>query len=183
MKRVDIKNIVLRYLVLIFIGIFSTQIFHFIFFQLTFYPVYFLFQIFFNVSLSSNTLWVNAIPIEIVSACVAGSAYFLLLILNLSTPEIKLKKRIMMILFSFFTFLIINILRIFFLSFLLISKNSLFDITHKVFWYIGSTILVAGIWFLSVKIFGVKEIPFYSDIKNLYHSGKYFHKSKSSKKH
>ena len=49
-----------------------------------------------------------------------------------------------------------------------ISGSSLFDITHKLFWYFGSIIFVVGIWFIEVKYFKLKEIPFYSDIKLLY---------------
>ena len=51
---------------------------------------------------------------------------------------------------------------VFFLGF------SFFDITHKVFWYFISTIFVVGIWFIEIKIFKIKEIPFYSDLNLLY---------------
>lgn len=163
-----VPDFFLRYSPLIIVGIFSAQIFYFLFLNLTLYPVYFLLKIFFNLSLEANVIWINSISIEIIEACVAGSAYFLLLILNLSTPGIKLKKRISLMLFSFSVFLAVNILRIFFLSIMLISGNSFFDITHKIFWYAGSTIFVVGIWFLSVKIFKIKKIPLYSDIKMLY---------------
>jgi hypothetical protein len=44
-------------------------------------------------------------------------------------------------------------------------RPNLFDISHKLSWYIGSIILVVGIWFLEVKKFNIKEIPFYSDLK------------------
>lgn len=166
-KKKFILDIITRYSLLIIIGIIGLDIFYFLFSALTIYPVFFLLSLFFNVSLTSNVIWINSIPIEIIGACVAGSAYYLLLILNLSTPEIKLSKRIQMLFLSFLSFLIINILRIFFLSILLISGTSLFDITHKIFWYAGSTIFLVGIWFLNVKLFKIKKIPFYSDIKSL----------------
>jgi exosortase/archaeosortase family protein len=169
MKKSNLKilNILSRYSILLIVGIFSTSIFYYIFYLLTIYPVYFLLKIFFNISLASNIIFAGTIPIEIISACVASSAYYLLFILNLSTPGIKTNTRIKIFLFSFLSFLIINILRIFFLSILLISGNSLFDITHKIFWYVGSILFIVGIWFLSVKLFRIKEIPFYSDIKSL----------------
>lgn len=182
-KKEILKDIFLRYLILIVLGIFSFQIFYFIFLPLTVYPVYYLLKIFFDVSLIANVMLVNGTSIEIIGACVAGSAYSLLAILNLSTPEIKIKKRILILSLSFLSFLILNLLRIFLLSILLISGNSWFDFTHKLFWYVGSTIFVVGIWFLSVKIFKIKKIPFYSDIKNLSSLGKKAHKSKRSKKH
>ena len=73
-----------------------------------------------------------------------------------------------MIFLSFACLLIINILRIFLLGLVYISGFSWFDIAHKLFWYAGSTIFVIGIWFAEVKLFKIKEIPFYSDIKFLY---------------
>ena len=73
-----------------------------------------------------------------------------------------------MIALSFILFLIINILRIFFLSLLFISGSSWFDFTHELFWYLVSIVFVVGIWFTEVKLFKIKEIPFYSDLKLLY---------------
>ncbi len=162
-------NIPLRYLILILIALPGLYIFYFIFTPLTVYPVYFLLGLFFNVTLFSKIYFlINNIPIELISACIAGSAYYLLFVLNLSTPDIKLKTRIYAILFSFATFLILNILRIFILASLAATNFSYFDVTHTILWYGFSTIIVVGIWFVEVKIFKIKEIPFYSDIKFLY---------------
>ena len=163
----------LRYLILILAAIPNLAIFYFIFTPLTVYPVYFLLGLFFDVSLLSNVInkiiLINGFfPIELIEACIAGSAYYLLLILNLSTPGLKLKTRIYAIVFSFVFFLIINILRIFVLSLVAVSGSSFFGITHKVFWYLISTLFVVGIWFAEVKLFKIKEIPIYSDLKNLY---------------
>ena len=162
-----IIDVIIRYSILLVIGIIGTPFFYSIFTFLTIEPVYLLLNIFFNPSLISNIIIINNLPIEIIGACVAGSAYYLLLILNLSMPRIKFGKRIMLLLFSFSLLLILNILRIFLLSVLYVSQFSLFDITHKLFWYVGSIVFVVGIWFLSVGVFKIKEIPFYSDIKSL----------------
>ncbi len=160
-------DIAIRYLILILAGIPNLWIFYFIFTPLTVYPVFFLLSIFFNTSLLGNVITLNnEIPIEIIKACVAGSAYYLLLILNLAIP-MNANKRVKMLVFSFLSLLFINILRIFFLSLLFVSGNSFFDITHELFWYLGSTIFVIAIWFIGIKIFKIKEIPFYSDLKNL----------------
>jgi exosortase/archaeosortase family protein len=166
-KRGQIFDIIARYLILFIIGIVGTSFFYFIFTFLTIQPVYLLLKIFFNPSLVSNIIVINNLPIEIIGACIAGSAYYLLLMLNLSMPKIKLRKRIFLLIFSFSVLLILNILRIFLLSVLYVSQFSFFDITHKLFWYVGSIIFVVGIWFLSVSMFKIKEIPFYSDIKYL----------------
>jgi exosortase/archaeosortase family protein len=165
-------NIFLRYAILVVFAILSVKVFYFIFTPLTIYPVYFILSQFFNVTLVQNFLFVNKLPIEIIGPCVAGSAYLLLLMLNLSTPKIKLVKRIWISLFSFGLLLLINIFRIVFLSFLFVSGTSFFNIAHLLFWYFGSVVFVVGIWFLSVKIFKVKEIPFYSDIKYLFKNSK-----------
>ena len=158
-------NIFLRYLILIIVAIPNLWFFYFIFKPLTIYPVFFLLSLFFNASLSGNSILFNQISIEIINACIAGSAYYLLLILNLSIPKIKFNKRLKMIFLSFAFLLIANILRIFILSLIFINNPALFDITHKLSWYFGSIVFVIAIWFAEVKYFKIKEIPFYSDIK------------------
>jgi exosortase/archaeosortase family protein len=159
-----------RYLVLILVAIQGLWIFYFVFTPLTAYPVYWLLDLFYDAFLISGyIIMVNqSIPIELIEACIAGAAYYLLLILNLTTRGIKLEKRVKMIAFAFSSFLVINILRIFVLSIIAISGSSFFDITHKLFWYALSTIFIVAIWFAEVRIFKIKEIPFYSDLKFLY---------------
>ena len=179
MKK-EYLNIILRYLILIIISFPNLYLFYLIFTPLTVYPVYFLLNLFFEVSLQANTLIISGFSIEIIGACIAGSAYYLLLILNLSIPNINLKKRLRVILFAFSSLLVLNILRIFLLVSLLLISPDLFNITHKLFWYLISIVFVIGIWFTEVKIFKIKQIPIYSDIKFLI---KQMNKSKSSKKH
>lgn len=169
-KTGDISDIILRYLVLVLVAIPNLWLFYLIFTPLTAYPVYWLLNLFYDASiLNNNVILINqTVSIELIEACIAGSAYYLLLILNLSVPKIDLKRRIKMVAFSFSIFLVINILRIFSLGLVAISGASFFDITHRVFWYVLSTIFVAVIWFLEVYAFRIKEIPLYSDIKFLY---------------
>lgn len=191
-ERSSFLDIIIRYSILILAGIPNLLIagvpdvwlFYLIFTPLTIYPVYFLLSLFFDVSLVGNFLIIERFfPIEIIGPCVAGSAYYLLLILNLSTPDINIKKRLLITLVSFSSLLLVNILRIFFLAVLFLSGFSYFDIAHELFWYLGSVVFVVGIWFLCVKLFKVKQIPVYSDIISLKKlSGKKLKKSKSSKK-
>lgn len=160
-----LKDILIRYLVLVLAALPNLWFFYAVFTPLTVYPVYFLFSLFFETSLLGNVILLsNSVPIELIGACIAGSAYYLLLILNLSTPEIKFSKRIKMILLAFASLLIINILRIFFLGVMYYSGSPLFNFTHELFWYLGSVIFVVAIWFLEVRHFKIKKIPFYSDI-------------------
>ena len=173
----EIWSLVLRYFVLFIVAIPDLWIFYFIFTPLTVLAVYFLLRLFFDVVLVGNVLLISLnFPVEIIDACVAGAAYYLLLILNLSTPKIGARKRIQITLFSFSSFFILNVLRIFFLSILFVKGASWFDFAHLVFWYMGSIFFVVAIWFVSVRIFKIKEIPFYSDLKNL------FEKTKTKKK-
>jgi len=163
----------LRYIILIVIAIPNFFIFYLIFTPLTIYPVFYLINLFANATIYGKVISFNEQTIEIVGACVAGSAFYLLTILNLSTPNIKLKKRIYMLLISYLIFLIINILRIVLLSFLLYTGSPYFDVTHKILWYSLSTIFVLVIWFSEVKYFNIKSIPAYSDVKYLYNQSSF----------
>lgn len=166
MKK-NYSSIILRYLILLIVSFPNLFIFYFIFTPLTIYPVYLMLHIFFDVSLQLNTLFAGNFAIEIIGACIAGSAYYLLLILNLSTPKIDIKKRLRMILLGFGSLLVLNILRIFLMVSLLLISPSAFDITHKIFWYFISILFVVGIWFAEIKLFRIKQIPVYSDVKYL----------------
>ena len=163
-------SLILRYLLLIILSLGNMRVFYFIFTPLTIYGSYFLLNFFLGASLlSSDTILIkNIFPIEIIDACVAGAAYYLLTILNFSTPNIKIKKRLLILGESFFILLVLNILRIFFVGFILIKYPSSFEIVHKFFWYLMSIIFVVGIWFFLVKHFKIKEIPLYSDAIFLY---------------
>ena len=173
-KYNEYLSIFIRYLILILVAIPGLYIFYFIFKPLTLYPSFFFLNIFYEANIRNTTIFVgdlltgNVVPLEIINACIAGSAYYLLLILNLAVPKIKINKRIKMLVFAFISFLIISLIRIFVLSTMAVSGSSFFDVTHKVFWYAFSILFVVGIWFLEVKLFKIKEIPFYSDLEFLF---------------
>jgi exosortase/archaeosortase family protein len=159
-------NLILRYGILLLLGLGNLYIIYTIFTPLTIYPVFWLLNLFYNPTLANTTITLSNKIIELIPACIAGSAYYFLLILNLSTP-MKIKQRVNSLIFLLISFLILNILRITILSIFFINSLSFFDISHKVAWYSLSTIFVVGIWFTSVKIFSIKQIPIYSDLKQL----------------
>ena len=162
-------DIFLRYVFLFAIGIPNLWIFYFIFTPLTVYPVYLLFKMLYPTVLAGNVIILNgSVPIELVKSCIAGSAYYLILILNFSTPKINFQKRMFILISGFLVLLFFNVVRIFLLGMIFLNGFSWFVITHEFFWYFMSTIFVAGIWFSEVYFFRIKEIPFYSDIKLLY---------------
>lgn len=173
----NIKSIILRYLILVLAALPGMGIFYLIFSPLTIYPVFWLLNLFLETSFCQactipHTILINQFRIEIIGACIAGSAYYFLLILNLATPKIKTKQRLKMLIGGFLVFLIMNILRIFFMSLMYVNSSNLFDFAHKAIWWVGTTIFVLAIWFVEVKIFKIKEIPFYSDIRFLYNGTK-----------
>lgn len=166
-KTKEYFDIFLRYLLLILAPLGNLVVFYFIFTPLTLYLSYFLIKIFFDASVYSSYIFFGDNAISMIPACVAGSAYYLLLILNLSTPNISFKKRTFLLFSSFASFLILNSLRIFLLAVILSYNNQYFDAIHLFFWYFISTIFVIFIWFIHVKIFKIKEIPVYSDLIQL----------------
>jgi len=172
-------SIIIRYLIILLIALPNLFIFYTVFTPLTIYPLYFILQLFFDVSLSNATLLLNGFQIQIINACIAGSAYYLLFALNLSVPGIILKQRAKMLCFSFLFLLVLNIIRILTLILVLFYGASFFDITHKFFWYLISTLLVVLIWFAEVKVFKLKQIPVYSDLTYLYSASKLKNKKKS----
>lgn len=169
MKKRDkeIIYVFLRYFAILIIGLFAFSYFYTIFTPLTIHPVNSLLSIFYGSLVYRNIIIVNDIPIELIGACIAGSAYYLLLLLNLSVP-MPVKKRFLSIIFSFALFLIINILRIFIFSLLYINNFKYFNLTHLLFWYIISGIIVFLIWLTTIKTFTIKNIPFYTDLKLIY---------------
>lgn len=168
-KKEDSKvySLIFRYIILVLLALGNLWLFYFIFTPLTVYSVFILLNLFFPVALSGITINFNGISIQLIKACIAGSAYYLLLILNLTTP-LKLKTRVLSILFSVLSLLIINIIRIFIFSIILIESFSFFNTAHMIFWYFLSSLIVFGIWLLTIKIYEIREIPVYSDIKFLY---------------
>jgi exosortase/archaeosortase family protein len=143
-------NILSRYIILAVLGFSNLIIFYKIFYPLTIYPVNFLFNLIFDSSVIGNTILIlnnGCFPIEIVEACVAASAYYLLLIFNMSVPETKVKKRILMVFFAIFTLLAVNILRIFFLGLLYVLQSPLFNVIHTLMWFALSGLLISFICF------------------------------------
>ena len=167
MKQKEIFYLLFRYFILIILSLDNLYLFYFIFTPLTVYPVSWILNLFYDSYLINNSMiYFNGLILNIIPACVAGAAYYLLLALNLTT-SIEIKKRIKSILFLFASFLVLNIIRMIIFSILYINGFEYFNIAHKTIWYVGSTIMLAGIWFINVWLFNIKKIPVYSDIKRI----------------
>ena len=156
-------GIIARYLFLLLASL-SLPLFYSVLLPLTILPAYLILSAFYPVQLIANVLLVNESVIEITDACLAGSAFYLLLVLAFSTHGIRLKKRLLVFIFDSFLLLFVNILRITAFSIAFAGNFIYFNAFHNFFWYFLSTIFVILIWLLTIKLFKIKHIPFYSDI-------------------
>ncbi len=168
----NIVALLIRYLILILLGLRNLFLFYAIFTPLSIYPVLGILDLIYDEAYlieGTSKIFFNDIYADIIPACIAGSAYYLLLILNLTTP-MKIKRRLKSILFLFGSFLVINILRIVIFGILFSEGYKYFDLAHRSVWYFGSTILIVLIWFWNVRVFNIKEVPVYSDVKGILNS-------------
>lgn len=173
MKQKEIFLLLGRYVILVVLGLFGLWIFYIIFTPLTIYPVnWILNKIYGSYIIEGfDRIYFKGIYLNIIPACIAGSAYYLLLILNLTTP-MKIEKRVKNILVLWGFFLALNIIRIAGFAILFYSGYKYFDVAHRAFWYFGSTIIVIMIWFGGAWLFKIKEIPVCSDAKKIFKSMK-----------
>jgi exosortase/archaeosortase len=170
MNQKQIFFIFLRYIFVLILGLFGFSLIYYVFTPLSFYPSLFILKLIFgyvSANFESATFILSGHQIRLVEACIAGSAYFLLITLNLATP-MKANQRTKSIIYLCLTFLILNIIRIVIFSYLYSTDFAYYDITHRMVWYFGSTLMVVAIWFSSVHIFKINEIPAYSDLKYIY---------------
>lgn len=167
MNALETKSIIFRYLVIIVVSLVGIELIYWIFTPLTVESVYAIVRSLYGaVRLSPTIFAFKGYVASIIPACVAGAAYYLLFVLLMTTP-MPLKKRVQALVFLWGSFLILNIARITLFSILLFKGYQYFDLTHRLTWYIGSTIMVVGLWFVAVKIFAIKGIPGYSDVSVL----------------
>ncbi len=156
--------LVFRYFILVVLSFSNLYIFYKIFTPLTVYPVFWILKSLYGAQfLEGNIIFIKGYYAEVIAACVAGAAYYLLLILNLTTP-MHLGKRVKNLLAIFFSFLILNVIRILIFIILLFNGYQYFDITHELVWYFGSTLMVVLIWFTNIWFFNINGVPIYTDM-------------------
>jgi len=158
-------GMILRYLLIVIAGMFNLYIFYAIFTPLTLNLSVLGLSFFGEVIKLNNAFLFDGKLIQLVEACIAGSAYYLLFVLSMSVRAVSVIKRVGVILFLFLSLLIFNVARIVFFS--MITDSALFEELHLLTWYLISLLFVIGIWFLSVKIFKIKSIPIVDDFKFL----------------
>ncbi len=163
-----IQSITIRYFLLIIISLGNFWIIYKTFTFPTITLSYFFIHLIYPLSLlEGNTIQYSSKLLAIIAPCVAGAAYFLLLLLNLGT-SMPLKTRIKSLVFLILTFFLINILRIVLFA-VLFARNYLYlDLLHSITWHFLSIFIVIILWFINIRLFNIKQIPFYSDLKYLY---------------
>lgn len=169
-----------RYLAILIIGLGNLYIIYKFLTPITIRALYAVLSVFTNPVIANNVIYLNRIGLEIVPACVAGSGFYLLLLLILSTAEIKPTTRTKAIITGFALFFILNILRI--LILIPLTGSPSFETIHWIFWHLISIIFVVAVWFSVVKIYKIKEIPVYSDVKYMANLIKISKNSKRKKK-
>lgn len=157
-----IKDLAIRYGIIIFLGLGNLYFFYKVLTPITLQTLQIIFSIFTDSFLVSNIIFLNTVTLEIIPACIAGSAFYLLTIINFSTPNISTQKRLKILLESFLILFILNILRILFL--VSISGELYFETIHFIFWNLISTLFVVGIWIHLLKKYNIKETAIYTDI-------------------
>lgn len=156
-----------RYLFLLLIAIDNLFIIYAVVSPITIYLSFFLIKaVYAGASLAGSTVLISNSAISLIPACIAGAAYYFLLILNFAVP-MPLKTRVKSLAFLLLSFLLLNVIRIFIFSMLFVQGFSYFSVSHAIVWHLGSTILLVILWFASVKLFKITEIPVYSDVKNI----------------
>jgi len=162
-----------RYAILVAVAITNlvlgvNGLFYTLFTPLTIYPSFYILNAAYGaLFIAPNTIFFKGYFANIIPACVAGSAYFFLLVLNLTTPMTG-KTRVKSLVFLLLSFLILNILRITIFSALVFQGYKYFEFAHLSTWYFGSTLMVVLLWFANVKLFKITSIPAYTDLKNLF---------------
>jgi exosortase/archaeosortase family protein len=162
-----ILSLALRYLIILFFGLGNVFLLRVFLEPLTFQLSIFLLRFFGEITVSPgvNHFLFNSSSIYLIDACIAVSAYYLMLVLILATPEIKFLSRVKAVALSFLILLLINIFRIVLMALILNTKA--FEILHLLFWYIFSLMMAIGVWFFIVKIFKINKVPIYTDFKFL----------------
>lgn len=155
-------------IILCFISIIFYRAYYFVFGPLTLRFTESILSLFTHVTVSENMLYVGEYSLRFVDACVAASAYILITLLVLFTRKISFDVRLKMLGLGYLFFFIFNALRIqLLLVILLFFGHNIFNAVHMILWTIVSTIFVFLIWIMLIKIFNIKSIPVYSDIKYL----------------
>lgn len=134
---------------------------------LTLHFSYFFFSIFVPSALIGTKIATLTDTFNFIPACVATSAYALLALLVFLTKDISWNERLQMIIYGWIAILAFNILRIELLLLTFFSLETAYDSIHLFVWKFMSTAFVVLLWLGLARLYKVKAIPVYSDVKEL----------------
>ena len=158
------------------------NLFYVILTPITLYLSYFLANLFYDAVIVGNSIGVNGFGFNIIDACVAGAAYYLLFLLVMGLKECSWIKRAKMFFSGALILLVVNVIRILILILLNIELgHNYFEAVHLVFWNFMSGVFIFLIWIFLIKRFKAGGVPFLSDIKYLF-SNSLFKRNKSKVK-
>ena len=165
----DILDLIVRYGLIILLGLGNLYIFYEVFRPLTVGAVSFIVGLFVPVVMSApDTLFINGIYFHFVHACIGGSAYYLLFILCMSCRGITMQKRVQAIIMSFTLLFVFNIFRV---ILMIVSAHEVyFTVLHWAFWYFLATAFVFIDWVIVSRRLKIETIPVYSDMVYLLES-------------
>lgn len=171
-------RVTIRLILALFFVILGLKLVDLVISPITFYLSYLSLFYLSPVLMDSTSFVIQDVTLRFISACTAGPAYLLLLLLVLFV-DLKWKKIIKVFLIGVLLILVANLIRIDILIISLIKYDStLFNTLHLFFWKVLSTVYVFLLWILLTWWFKIKEIPIYSDIKRFH-----WHHKESWRKH
>jgi exosortase/archaeosortase family protein len=145
------------------------NLFYVVLTPITLYLSYFFANLFYNAIIVGNSIGIEGWGFNIIDACVAGAAYYLLFLLIIGLKKCSWTKRIKMFVSGALILLAVNVIRIMILIFLNLELgHSYFEAVHLVFWNFMSGAFIFLIWVFLVKKFKAEGVPFLSDIKYLF---------------
>lgn len=165
-KEEYLKQLALRVMAA-FAVLFSYNLIYAVIAMFTLHFSYFFFSIFVPSALIGNKIVTLMDSFEFIPACVAASAYILLALLVLLTKDISLNERMQMIVYGWLAILAFNVLRIELLLLTFFSLETAYDTLHLFVWKFMSTAFVILLWLGLARLYKVKAIPVYSDVKAL----------------
>lgn len=163
------KRLLVRILVMILITL-GYGLFYRIFYPPTILVSFVVLKLFIKnliINFSEHYLSPGCGKLMFVEACVASTAYYLWSLLVLTTKGLG-KKVWKLWVYGVLLILGMNILRIIILILILYyAGQNWFDLIHLAFWRFVAGIYVALVWIFLVNKLKVKNIPVYSDVKEL----------------
>jgi exosortase/archaeosortase family protein len=160
------KELVLR-VIASFAVLMGYPLFSLILTPITLHISYFFFNIFVPSAIVGAKIVTVMDSFELIPACVATSAYLLLAILILLTKGISLSERFQMFVYGSLAILAFNILRIELLLLAYFRLETAFDTIHLFVWKFMSTAFVVLLWLGLARLYKVKTIPVYSDLRHI----------------